>query len=342
MDGPKISIIVPVFNGVSFIDSCVENLQKQDYRNMEICFVIDHKTSDGTQDAVEKVMASDLRIRYIIQNDDGRLGFARNLGFNETDGEYVWFLDVDDLPYPTYIKEMIGIMEETSSDITFCNFYSSKTLEFPKMDAEYSVITLEREDALRYRASGRLPVTSWSMVFRRKLIAENGLKFKSGLAEDLNFVYHALNCCKKISYYNKPLYLYFFNPNSICHAESGNRRATEELNVYSSLMDFFKENNPDFCEYFKDKAILSSMRCMVHFDRKSFLEEYRNGWVRKMLIEMKKSKPFAEVSIFKHFPRLYYAIVSRGMKAVYKDSMFDNSVSDSSFKRWFNKKYKNI
>ena len=342
MDEPKVSVIIPVFNGAPFIDSCIDNLQKQEYENMEICFVIDHKTSDGTQEAVEKRMDSDSRIKFIIQNDDGRLGFARNLGFSETDGDYVWFLDVDDLPYLTYIREMIGISEENSSDITFCNFYSSKTLEFPKMDNEYSVITLDRDDALRYRASGKLPVTSWSMVFRRKLIGDNNLKFKSGLAEDLDFVYRALNVCDRISYYNKPLYLYYFNPNSICHAESGNRRAREELNVYSALLDFFKENNPGFYDYFKDKAILSSMRCMVHFDKPSFLEEYRSGWVRKTVIEMKKKKPFAEVFVFRHFPRLYYFIVGRGMLAVYKDTMFDNSVSDSSFKRWFNRKFKNI
>jgi glycosyltransferase involved in cell wall biosynthesis len=341
-DTPVISIIIPVFNGAPFVTSCIENLHHQNYEEMEIVFVIDHKTTDNTIEIVKGLMESDSRIRFIIQDDNGRLGFARNLGFENSIGRYVWFLDVDDCPHPSFIKEMVGIMDETSSDITFCNFYSSKNADFPKMNGDYSVITLERRDALRYRASGKLPVTSWSMVFRRELIENNGLKFKSGLAEDLDYVYRALNVCKKVSYYNKPLYLYRFNPNSICNGESGNRRASEELSVYQNLLDFFRNNDSDFYPYFKDKAILSSMRCMVHFDKKSFLDEYKKGWVRGMLIEMKKNKPFAETFIFKHFPRLYYSIVSRGMKAVFKETMFDNNVSCSFFKRWFNRNFKNI
>ena len=339
---PMISIIIPVFNGADFVASCVDNIRDQDYEDLEILFIIDHKTSDGTVEAVERVMESNPNVRYIIQEDDGRLGFARNLGFDETTGKYVWFLDVDDRPYPTFVKEMTDIMERTSSDITFCNFYSSKKSEFPEMNGEYSVVTMEREDALRSRASGKLPVTSWSMVFRREMIKNNCLKFKSGLAEDVDYVYRALHVCKKASYYNKPLYLYRFNPNSICNAESGNKRAMEELNVYRNLLDFFETNDADFYPFFKDKAIISLMRCMAHFDKKTFLQEYRNGWVRKMLIEMGKNKPFAETFIFKHFPRLYYFIVSRGMRAVYKETLFDDSVSASMFKRWFNKKYKNI
>ena len=339
---PVISIIIPVYNGEGFIASCMDNIRDQNFEDLEILFVIDHKTADDTVGAVKKAMDSDPKVKYIIQEDDGRLGFARNLGFDNTTGKYVWFLDVDDRPYPTFIEEMTDIMEETSSDITFCNFYSSKGSEFPEMNGDYSVVTMDRESALKSRASGKLPVTSWSMVFRRDLIKDNNLKFKSGLAEDVDYVYRALNVCKKVSYYNKPLYLYRFNPNSICNAESSNKRATEELNVYRNLLDFFKENDPDFYPFFEDKAIISLMRCMGHFDKKTFLDEYRNGWVRKMLIEMNKNKPFAETFIFKHFPRLYYFIVSRGLKAVYKETLFDDSVSGSMFKRWFNKKYKNI
>lgn len=342
MNEPKISIIIPVYNGERFIGTCVENILAQNYDNVEICFVIDHKTTDGTFDRVKEQMELHSNINYITQNDNGRLGFARNIGIENTTGKYIWFLDVDDRPFPTYIQDLVRIMEDTSSDMTFCNFYSSTTYEFPELKGEYTVITMDRLDALKYRASGKLPVTSWSMIYRRDLLIDNDLRFKSGLAEDLDFTYRALDASKTVSYYNKPLYLYYQNPTSICNAGNENKRASEELDVYKKLFEYFEKNDPEFYPYFKDKAILSSMRCMGHFDKKEFMNFYRNGWVRKMFIEMKKNRPFAETFIFRHMPRLYHYVVSRGLKKIYQNSMFDNNVSTSSSKRWFNKHFKNI
>ena len=116
-DTPKISIIVPIFNGGNYVDSCLDGIENQDFQDYEVCFVIDHKTADDSVKRVEKRMESNPRVRYAIQNDNGRLGFARNIGVDSTSGEYIWFLDVDDVPFPTYIKDMIGILDSTSSDI---------------------------------------------------------------------------------------------------------------------------------------------------------------------------------------------------------------------------------
>lgn len=341
-DAPVISIIVPVYNGGKFIDTCVKNLDDQNFADMEICFVIDQKTKDDTVEKVKEQMKTHQNIQYVIQTDNGRLGFARNIGVEATSGKYIWFLDVDDRPFPTYVSEIIKIMEDTDSDMTFCNFYSSSTMEFPDIKGEFTVVTMDRLDALKYRASGKLPVTSWSMVYKRELITGNSLKFKSGLAEDVDFTYRALDASKRVSYYNKPLYLYYQNPNSICNSESENKRAYAELEVYENLFKHFEETDPEFYPYFKDKAIISSMRCMAHFDREEFLKNYRTNWVRKMLIDMKKNSPFAETFIFKHFPRLYHKIVKSGMKKVYTNTMFDNSQSESHFKKWFKEHFQNL
>ena len=341
-DTPKISIIVPIFNGGNYVDSCLDGVENQDFQDYEVCFVIDHKTADDSVKRVEKRMESNPRVRYAIQNDNGRLGFARNIGVDSTSGEYIWFLDVDDVPFPTYIKDMIGILDSTSSDIAICNFFSTSTRIVPEFDCEFSVTTMDREGALKARATGKLPVTSWSMVYRRDLILNNNLRFKSGLAEDLDFTYRALDAASKVSYTNKPLYLYYQNPNSICNSESENKRADEELNVYKALFDHFQEKDKEFYEFFIDKAILSVMRCMSHYDKKHFMENYRNGWVRPMLKEMNKSSPFMETFIFKHFPRMYHLIVKTGMKRMYKENLFDNSISSSTFKRWFKKKYQDL
>ncbi|MBO4551612.1 MAG: glycosyltransferase [Candidatus Methanomethylophilaceae archaeon] len=339
---PKISIIVPVFNGEKYIYSCIDGVVAQDFDDFELCFVIDHKTHDNSEEMVKKRMEEDGRIRYIIQEDDGRLGFARNLGVQNTTGEYIWFLDVDDVPFPTFIKDMTSIMDETSSDMVFCNFFSSSNRIVPEFTGDYSNTVMDRVGALKARASGKLPVTSWSMVYRRSLIVDNDLKFKSGLAEDLDFTYRALDVSSKVTYTNKPEYLYYQNPNSICNSENENKRADEELAVYKSLFDHFKEKDSEFYDYFVDRAIISVMRCMSHYDKRTFLQNYKCNWVRPMLIDMKKSSPFAETFIFKHFPRMYHLIVKTGMKKVYKENLFDNSTSSSTFKRWFKKKYQDL
>ena len=72
-DTPKISIIVPIFNGGNYVDSCLDGIEKQDFQDYEVCFVIDHKTA-GLKE-----------IFFVLRHQATQVGVAPDLGFDPGD-----------------------------------------------------------------------------------------------------------------------------------------------------------------------------------------------------------------------------------------------------------------
>ena len=117
----KVTVAVAVYNGSTHIPGCIACLSEQVYRDFEVVFVVDSKTTDNSVELIEEGASSLPSCRVVIQNDSDRLGGARNIGIREASGELIWFLDVDDHPYPDFLSELVRIQGETGADIVFCN-----------------------------------------------------------------------------------------------------------------------------------------------------------------------------------------------------------------------------
>lgn len=89
---PKISVIVPVYNGEKYIDACVESLYKQSLKEIEVIFIDDGST-DNTLSRLNVYRNPDI---IILSQKNAGAGVARNTGLSQANGEYVAFLDVDD------------------------------------------------------------------------------------------------------------------------------------------------------------------------------------------------------------------------------------------------------
>ena len=92
MQSPLISCIVPVYNGERYLSEAIDSILAQTYRPLEI-IVVDDGSTDGT---AEVVACYDERVRYVWQSNAGPW-IARNLGLSATQGEFISFLDADDL-----------------------------------------------------------------------------------------------------------------------------------------------------------------------------------------------------------------------------------------------------
>lgn len=93
-NSPLVSIIVPVYNVMSYLPRCVETLKGQTYRNIEILLVDDGST-DGTSALCDRLEKTDSRIR-VFHKQNGGTSSARNLGISKAQGEYLGFVDSDD------------------------------------------------------------------------------------------------------------------------------------------------------------------------------------------------------------------------------------------------------
>ena len=94
MKGPKISVIVPVYNVSEYISRCADSIVSQKLYDIELIFVNDG-SKDNSREIVEKYQLNDSRIT-ILDKENGGLSSARNYGLRHAKGEYILFVDSDD------------------------------------------------------------------------------------------------------------------------------------------------------------------------------------------------------------------------------------------------------
>ena len=114
---PKVSVIMPVYNGIRFVAKAIESVLAQDYQDWELIVVNDGST-DGTAEALASF--TDTRIRVISQANGGE-AVARNRGLDAISGEYVAFLDADDLYLPNALADMVAYLEAHAETDAVCS-----------------------------------------------------------------------------------------------------------------------------------------------------------------------------------------------------------------------------
>lgn len=137
MKYPLVTCIIPVFNGEKYIESAIESVLNQTYKNIEIILADDGST-DNTPNLIRKY---DGKIRYIRQPNAGSAS-ARNLGISKTCGDFIGFLDSDDMWDKDKILLQLECFENNPEiDICLCNIKIINEKEKGILDKNYVIIT---------------------------------------------------------------------------------------------------------------------------------------------------------------------------------------------------------
>ncbi len=313
----RVSVVIPVYNESGSIERVSKALRAQDFDGMEVIFVVDIKTTDDSLEKIREMTSVLGEHRIIIQRGAGVLGEARNLGLDAALGDYVWFLDADDVPYPDFMRTMFGMAEKYKADVCQCNFVRSKDVNHaePKWDPRMTVTTGER--ALRLRAYEKVPVTAWSMLLRRRFLKENGLRFIEGsYAEDIDFIYRVLEKCGTYCYCDKPMYLYYQNPSSICFTKQ-NIRGACEVDVYSDLNVHFDSEDDEFGKEFARRSALMRVRSAAHMDLGHFMGYIKSEECREMMNKELSDPLSPEYVWLSVWPSSYYTAINVFLKFFY-------------------------
>ncbi|MBN3888726.1 MAG: glycosyltransferase family 2 protein [Nostoc sp. JL31] len=107
---PKVSIVIPAYNSLKFLPETMESVFKQTFKDFEV-LVVNDGSSDDTEHWVSQI--ADPRVKLITQENQGLSG-ARNTGIAHASGEYIAFLDADDLWEPTKLEKQVLCLEENS------------------------------------------------------------------------------------------------------------------------------------------------------------------------------------------------------------------------------------
>lgn len=126
---PKISVIVPCYNQARFLDESLQSIQDQTYENWE-CIIVDDGSPDNTAETADKWVKKDSRFKY-LHKENGGLSSARNAALEVTTGDYIQFLDADDILAQTKFSDSFNLIQDKEAIIVsnFCLFDDSNKQE---------------------------------------------------------------------------------------------------------------------------------------------------------------------------------------------------------------------
>lgn len=118
---PKVSIIIPLYNKSKYISKTIDSIQEQQFKDYELIVVNDGST-DNSLEIVKQYAEYDTRI-HVLDISNGGVSNARNVGLKYAHGEWIQFLDGDDLINKEYLSNAIDIIENKNVDILFTDFW---------------------------------------------------------------------------------------------------------------------------------------------------------------------------------------------------------------------------
>jgi len=122
----KISVIIPIYNVEKYLEQTLNFVRFQTYKNLEIICVLDCPT-DNSAEITKEIAKEDNRMKLVEHSKNMGLPAARNSGVENATGDYIHFMDSDDLLSPDFYETLIDAAEKTGADIAACSvFYEKK------------------------------------------------------------------------------------------------------------------------------------------------------------------------------------------------------------------------
>ena len=244
MNSVTISIVVPVYQVRSYLARCLDSILHQTYRNFEVIMVDDGST-DGSSEICD-AYASEYDNFKVIHKPNGGLSSARNAGIDEATGQYIMFVDSDDVIHHQTVELEIALLEKNSADALICplkRFENDSEIDASKeivlVDNAVIVSGEEAERGFFNNPNASKYVSSCGKVYRRELFDD--IRFPEGrLFEDEFTTYRIYYKCKKIVVIDTPFYYYYINNSGITQNLNLNKRF-DEYDAQEGRISFFRE-----------------------------------------------------------------------------------------------------
>lgn len=208
--GDLITVIVPIHNADRFLDECIASITRQTYHKLEI-LLIDNGSTDNSRVICTEWALKDSRIKYIyIEDSDPSI--ARNKGLDNIHGNYISFVDADDLINEKMIARMLDLLKSNEVDISIVGRYRYHK----KISENYNIRILKRTEAIKYlHLDGNYDISAWGKLYKKELF--NDIRFQEYTKNEDYYVAYELFYRKvtAVAFYSEQLYYYRPNLNSV-------------------------------------------------------------------------------------------------------------------------------
>lgn len=284
---PLVSIIVPIYNSTEYLRDCIESINRQTYKNIEIILVNDCST-DGSDEIINNYKKIDKRVIVLKQPVNKGLNMARAIGSSKAHGEYITFVDSDDIVHIDYVKVLYESLLTNEVDISVTGFKSFinnneiNTASEPIVDYREKVFKDKKQ--VLYYYLGELegvpnvePVTACGKLYKSELVKNtnwhlsNYRRHEDNL-ETLQWYDKAVNGVCLVSY--QP-YFYRNNPASITRKLELNIDPDgNQLNYFKFIEELYEKVK----EYINDKSLnIAVLNNFAHINRLQINNYHKKG-----------------------------------------------------------------
>ena len=270
---PCISVIVPTYNVLPYLDRSMTSLLGQTHRDLDI-LLIDDGATDGCAARCDAYARQDPRVR-VVHQPNGGLSAARNTGLDHAVGDFVAFLDPDDYADPHMLERLLTTLTQAQADTCFCRYYdvsADGSVRLAPEDYARSLYTGAEIDQLLLGMVGSRPhhphdveigMSVWKGLYSLPILRAHHIQFLSEreyLSEDLLFHLDYLSHAGAVAIVPEPLYYYCQNPASLTGVYRADRFAREKRFYEKVSAELALRFPPEVYRPRLDKAFLGRVR----------------------------------------------------------------------------------
>lgn len=260
-----VSIIIPVYNVEKFIKQCILSVTNQTYQNLEI-IVINDGSKDSSGKICHKLESKDSRVK-VYDKKNGGVSSARNYGLKQSKGDYLMFLDGDDMLTSNAVEVLLETIQKYQADICIGKSKTANetsNIKCEMMPKNNNVKIFNVVEAIE----NALYEIDFSMSSNIKLYKRSVLKnilFPVGKTfEDLSTIYKVFLNCTKIVYINFYAYYYILRNGSIVSSLNPIKNI-DYLEAASEVQNFIVENYPQILQAANYKLFSAAMELFVKY-----------------------------------------------------------------------------
>lgn len=323
---PLISIIIPVYNVEKYLEQCLNTVINQTYRSLEI-IIVDDGSTDNSKDICADFAKRDHRIQLIHKTNGGQAS-ARNVAIRAATGDYLFFVDSDDLLALNCIERELQILLENDADCVqgeFRRFWKEKEIVRDDTAEKVIISKFDTEGAIEaFCYQDFFYPAPWGKLIKRSVWGDVLFREKIGY-EDFDVSYKVLGKIAVIIHTNEILYYYRIHKESTQH-EAYSLRKKDRIDISNELLEYIQMNFPRIEKAAKVRYQLSRMQYLMELplgkeydgERKDVFEEVKK--YRKDCLQDNKSKTsfrlmllcsFFGANIFSRLGRIYAKVTRR-------------------------------
>lgn len=283
-----ISVIVPIYNVEAWLNQCIKSIVSQTYQNIEI-LLIDDGSTDSSGILCDEWKKKDSRIK-VIHKVNGGLSDARNAGISIANGEFITFIDSDDIIEADMIEYLVTLINQEDIDMSVCqkalidesgNLISPITKQLEKVS-----LIKGRENCMRhFLSSSDIDTVAWGKLYKTSMFDD--VRYPMGrYHEDVFTTYKLIAKCNSIAVGSGQKYFYRIRQGSITQTLFSQKHMDAILGKEEQAI-FIQNNFPNLYPIAQGDIVYACNQCIFRLAKSDtpyqpFVKDFKSRYSKNI------------------------------------------------------------